>query len=133
MIVRLDPAAQPFHKEPSRTCAEISLANGLHSEVACRTGGLLSRTDYRLDRCRHARPSSPTLRVARETFGAAFPPGRASGVKEHRDPTKNFDSAVHDEFFFRLRKPDPKRRRRGDYNTFWRVQSPLRSTSALVR
>lgn len=39
-------------------------------------------------------------------------------AKAHRDPTKDFDPAVHDEFYFRLRKPDPKRRRRGDYNTF---------------
>lgn len=37
---------------------------------------------------------------------------------EHRDSTKDFDPALHDEFFFRLRKPDPKRRLRGDYNTF---------------
>ena len=40
-------------------------------------------------------------------------------AKEHRDPAKDFDPALHDEFFFRLRKPDPKRRRRGDYNTFF--------------
>lgn len=37
---------------------------------------------------------------------------------EHRDSTKDFDPALHDESFFRLRKPDPKRRLRGDYNTF---------------
>src|SRR5260370_35423963 len=37
---------------------------------------------------------------------------------EHRDSAKDFDPALHDEFFFRLRKPDPKRRLRGDYNTF---------------
>src|SRR5215467_7322642 len=39
-------------------------------------------------------------------------------AKEHRDPAKDFDPGVHDEFYFRLSKPDPKRRRRGDYNTF---------------
>ena len=33
-------------------------------------------------------------------------------AKEHRDPTKDFDPSVHDEFFFRLSKPDPKRKRR---------------------
>ncbi|MFB9268146.1 GMC oxidoreductase [Bradyrhizobium erythrophlei] len=37
---------------------------------------------------------------------------------ERRDGTKDFDPAVHDEFFYRQRKPDPKRRLRGDYNTF---------------
>jgi choline dehydrogenase-like flavoprotein len=35
-----------------------------------------------------------------------------------RDPNKDFDPNIHDEFLFRLQKPDPKRRRRGDYNTF---------------
>jgi len=39
-------------------------------------------------------------------------------AKERRDPTKDFDPSVHDEFLFRLKKPDPKRRPRGDYNTF---------------
>ncbi len=39
---------------------------------------------------------------------------------ENRDSNKDFDPAVHDEFRFRLQKPDPKRRRRGDYNTFLR-------------
>src|SRR5436309_3572417 len=37
---------------------------------------------------------------------------------EHRDDKKEFDPALHDEFYFRLKKPDPKRRLRGDYNTF---------------
>src|SRR5262249_23126008 len=37
---------------------------------------------------------------------------------EQRDPTKEFDPKIHNEFFYRLKKPDPKRRRRGDYNTF---------------
>lgn len=36
---------------------------------------------------------------------------------EHRDVSKPFDPAVHHEAFFRLKKPDPKRRLRGDYNT----------------
>lgn len=39
-------------------------------------------------------------------------------AKESRDPTVPFDPTVHDEEYFRLRKPDPKRRLRGDYNTF---------------
>jgi choline dehydrogenase-like flavoprotein len=33
------------------------------------------------------------------------------------DP-EGFNSIVHDEAYFRLRKPDPKRRLRGEYNTF---------------
>lgn len=39
-------------------------------------------------------------------------------AKEQREPSQDFDPNVHDEFFYRLRKPDPKRRLRGDYNTF---------------
>ena len=37
---------------------------------------------------------------------------------KNRDSSKAFDPNLHDEFRFRLQKPDPKRRRRGDYNTF---------------
>ena len=37
---------------------------------------------------------------------------------KNRDSSKAFDPNMHDEFRFRLQKPDPKRRRRGDYNTF---------------
>ena len=33
------------------------------------------------------------------------------------DPA-GFNSITHDEAFFRLKKPDPKRRPRGEYNTF---------------
>src|SRR5262249_40819424 len=36
----------------------------------------------------------------------------------NRKSNQDWDPAVHNEFFFRLRKPDPKRRLRGDYNTF---------------
>lgn len=36
----------------------------------------------------------------------------------HRDPKKPFDPSIHNEAFYRLGKPDPKRRLRGDYNTF---------------
>jgi choline dehydrogenase-like flavoprotein len=43
---------------------------------------------------------------------------------ERRDSSKDFDPALHDEFFFRLGKPDPKRRRRGDYNTFMNLGDP---------
>ena len=39
-------------------------------------------------------------------------------VAEQRGEGQDFVSGVHDEFFYRLRKPDPKRRLRGDYNTF---------------
>lgn len=39
-------------------------------------------------------------------------------AKQQRDPSQDFDSNVHNEFFYRLKKPDPKRRPRGDYNTF---------------
>lgn len=39
-------------------------------------------------------------------------------AKESRSSTVPFDPALHDEEYFRLRKPDPKRRLRGDYNTF---------------
>lgn len=35
-----------------------------------------------------------------------------------RDETRSFDPAQHDEPFYRFKKPDPKRRPRGDYNTF---------------
>src|SRR6266567_1558289 len=35
----------------------------------------------------------------------------------------DWDPAVHDEFLFRLRKPDPKRRLRGDYSTFRNLNS----------
>ena len=35
-----------------------------------------------------------------------------------RDPAQDYDPKIHNEFFYRLKKPDPKRRRRGDYNTF---------------
>ncbi len=38
--------------------------------------------------------------------------------KTLRDTAVPFDPSVHDEEFFRLRRPDPKRRLRGDYNTF---------------
>jgi choline dehydrogenase-like flavoprotein len=37
---------------------------------------------------------------------------------KRRDSTKDFDASQHDEELFRLKKPDPKRRLRGDYNTF---------------
>src|SRR5260221_5271010 len=37
------------------------------------------------------------------------------------DP-EGFNSVVHDEYYFRVKRPDPKRRLRGDYNTF-RVSS----------
>ena len=33
------------------------------------------------------------------------------------DP-EGFNSVVHDEYYFRVKRPDPKRRLRGDYNTF---------------
>lgn len=33
------------------------------------------------------------------------------------DPV-GFNSASHDEYYFRVKRPDPKRRPRGDYNTF---------------
>lgn len=39
-------------------------------------------------------------------------------AKSLRDPSIPFDPKVHNEEYFRLRKPDPKRRLRGDYNTF---------------
>jgi len=39
-------------------------------------------------------------------------------AKQQRGSAKDLDPSTHDEFFYRLRKPDPKRRRRGDYNTF---------------
>src|SRR5689334_13337360 len=44
----------------------------------------------------------------------------AQRVKAKDDPgaPDGFFPNVHDEFFYRLRKPDPKRRLRGDYNTF---------------
>lgn len=45
-------------------------------------------------------------------------------AKGRRDPTVPFDPAVHDEEFFRLSKPDPKRRPRGDYNTFADLSKP---------
>src|SRR5215210_2089101 len=35
------------------------------------------------------------------------------------DPA-GFNSGPHDEYFFRWKRPDPKRRPRGDYNTFRR-------------
>lgn len=44
-------------------------------------------------------------------------------ARELRDPTLPFDSSVHDEELFRLRKPDPKRRLRGDYSTFQALQN----------
>ena len=46
---------------------------------------------------------------------------------EKRDSSKDFDSSLHDEFYFRLSKPDPKRRRRGDYNTFFDNEKNLPS------
>src|SRR5262249_53775376 len=33
-------------------------------------------------------------------------------------PDEEFNPAVHDEYLYRLGRPDPKRRRRGDYCTF---------------
>jgi len=42
---------------------------------------------------------------------------------KNRDSSKAFDASVHDEFFYRLSKPDPKRRLRGDYNTFLKRDS----------
>ncbi|MFP3790858.1 GMC oxidoreductase [Bacillus subtilis] len=36
------------------------------------------------------------------------------------DGKRNFNEELHDEYRFRLEKPDPKRRPRGDYNTFRR-------------
>lgn len=38
------------------------------------------------------------------------------------DP-EGFDRGPHDEFFFRVKRPDPKRRLRGDYNTFRRTSA----------
>ncbi|POA74910.1 GMC oxidoreductase [Pseudomonas sp. GW531-T4] len=39
-------------------------------------------------------------------------------AKDKRNDKLDFDPSLHDEHYFRLRKPDPKRRLRGDYNTF---------------
>ncbi len=50
-------------------------------------------------------------------------------AQQLRNPVLPFDPAVHDEELFRLRKPDPKRRLRGDYNTFQDLgtQDPARA------
>ena len=45
-------------------------------------------------------------------------------ARDLRDPGLPFDPSLHDEELFRLRKPDPKRRLRGDYNTFQAFQKP---------
>jgi choline dehydrogenase-like flavoprotein len=37
---------------------------------------------------------------------------------KYRESKEDFNPTLHDERYFRLRKPDPKRRLRGDYNTF---------------
>ncbi len=44
-------------------------------------------------------------------------------VPRHADDTDGFNSSTHREEYFRLRRPDPKRRLRGDYTTFRRSES----------
>lgn len=43
---------------------------------------------------------------------------QGADLGKRRDPAAPYDPAIHDETYFRLRKPDPKRRLRGDYCTF---------------
>jgi choline dehydrogenase-like flavoprotein len=43
-------------------------------------------------------------------------------AEEQRKPLTPGDPSMHDEYRFRLEKPDPKRRLRGDYNTFWDIE-----------
>ena len=42
----------------------------------------------------------------------------ADGLKGRASDPPGFDSAPHDEYYFRMKRPDPKRRPRGDYNTY---------------
>jgi choline dehydrogenase-like flavoprotein len=50
--------------------------------------------------------------------GADFAGQQRVPAKDDPNVPNGFFPNVHDEFFYRLRKPDPKRRLRGDYNTF---------------
>ena len=42
----------------------------------------------------------------------------ADGLKGRATDPPGFNSASHDEYYFRMKRPDPKRRPRGDYNTY---------------
>src|SRR5688572_25670213 len=45
---------------------------------------------------------------------------RDHAATRHADPEEpeRFNASLHDEYRFRLERPDPKRRPRGNYNTF---------------
>lgn len=56
--------------------------------------------------------------LAKAGFNVTVLEQGANIAKEKRDSVLEWSPSIHDEAFYRLKKPDPKRRLRGDYNTF---------------